>query len=124
MHARACTVVLQQRCVPHTQCTCQVSNQVPPDDDGVLTCCCAPVAALQACRVLVEAGTDLLRRNGKNRIPGSQLKVRGCDAHQGVAAWLQGKGREGELSCRPESGWLYCELPRISCGCQLLADWT
>lgn len=30
---------------------------------------------LQACRALVAAGADLLRRNGKNRIPGSQLKV-------------------------------------------------
>jgi hypothetical protein len=33
------------------------------------------VVVLQACRALVAAGADLLRRNGKNRIPGSQLKV-------------------------------------------------
>jgi hypothetical protein len=30
-----------------------------------------------ACRALVDGGADALRRNGKNRTPLSQLKVRG-----------------------------------------------
>jgi hypothetical protein len=31
---------------------------------------------LQACRTLVACGADVMRRNNKNRVPGSQLKVR------------------------------------------------
>lgn len=31
---------------------------------------------VQACRALVAAGANVMRRNNKNRIPGKQLKVR------------------------------------------------
>jgi hypothetical protein len=32
-------------------------------------------ANLQSCRALVAGGADVVRRNNKNRVPGSQLKV-------------------------------------------------
>lgn len=35
----------------------------------------ARAGALGVCKALVEAGADVLRRNSKNRTPGSQLKL-------------------------------------------------
>mgnify|MGYP001807195279 CR=1 FL=1 len=63
--------------------------------------------ALQACRALVVAGADLLRRNGKNRIPGSQLKVRSLAA--GVSSPSLGSTAPDAQCCRSLRNLLFGE---------------
>lgn len=78
-----------------------------------------------ACRALVDGGADALRRNGKNRTPLSQLKVRGLAAGWqgwGARAGGQGGGRSwnqgavGEGCClRKHTMAVAVGPPRLPC---------
>lgn len=73
----------------------------------------------QACQALVAAGADLLRRNGKNRIPGSQLKVCVHTSHELCAA-------AGCVTCvdhlqRRQCAVCLCHTPGARCAAQLIA---
>lgn len=56
-----------------------------------------------ACRALVDGGADALRRNGKNRTPLSQLKVRGLAA--GWPGRVQGRADGGRQELESRGCW-------------------